>query len=440
MPIQFPRLGVARQAAQTAQSLGNSLQNLGQRALYLLKPAPLSPGDGTAMTRSVLPLNKTQAVQGQLTGPRMLVVDNPESFQKPGVLGSSINTIPGRGGGRVLFQGQGDVFALANNRTGKPQRFQVAVYNPSDKPMTVTYTGSVYSHHVTKTDGKIPSGYAEGRFGGPHAVVGRAHLEAVNGKNGYQTVTVTIPPRSSGVLVDQYQEAGGEVFARGNITARTPDGKPASFGTAVVAMPNRLNADQLKQLTDGTLPAAGVPSDYAPADKNRYGRPNGVTTGGGTFVGGRTIDVSKPGGDTADLVMATKIKNAGSTAEIARLTSVPGNLQGAGSAATQDDGNYGVSYQLDYTLNNPSKQDREVQVLLTSPRSKPDEKHGPLGGEMTLPLRINGNILNVRVDDRGDGVQIAKIKVPAGQTARVSIDFTNFGNNFPPAGIEFRSK
>jgi hypothetical protein len=149
-------------------------------------------------------------------------------------------------------------------------------------------------------------------------------------------VTVTIPPRSSGVLVDQYQEAGGEVFARGNITARTSDGKPA---------------------------------------------------------------------------------------------------QGAGTAATQDDGNYGVSYQLNYTLNNPSKQDREVQVLLTSPRSRPDEQHGPLGGEMTLPLRVNGNILNVRVDDRGDGVQIARIKVPAGQSSQVFIDLGADGRRRAPVAI-----
>jgi hypothetical protein len=111
-----------------------------------------------------MPLNKTKPVQGQFMGPRMLVVDNPESFQKPGVLGSTISATPGRGGERLLFQGQGDVFALANNRTGKPQRFQVAVYNPSDKPMTVTYSGTVYSQHVTKTDGKIPSGYAEGQI------------------------------------------------------------------------------------------------------------------------------------------------------------------------------------------------------------------------------------------------------------------------------------
>jgi hypothetical protein len=111
-----------------------------------------------------MPLNKTKPVQGQFMGPRMLVVDNPESFQKPGVLGSTISATPGRGGERLLFQGQGDVFALANNRTGKPQRFQVAVYNPSDKPMTVTYSGTVYSQHVTKTDGKIPSGYAEGEI------------------------------------------------------------------------------------------------------------------------------------------------------------------------------------------------------------------------------------------------------------------------------------
>jgi len=274
-----------------------------------------------------MPINKTKPVQGQFVGPRMLVVDTPESFQKPDVLGSTISATPGRGGERLLFQGQGDVFALANNRTGKPQRFQVAVYNPSDKPMTVTYSGTVYSQHVTKTDGKIPSGYAEGRFGGPHAIVGRAHLEAVNGRNGYQTTTVTIPPRSSGVLVDQYQEAGGEVFARGTLTARTPDGKPARFGTAVVAMPQKLDADQLRQLTAGALPAAGVPSDFAPADERRLGRPNGVTTGGGTFQGGRTLDISTPG-NTADLVMATRRKNAGSTAEVAKLTNVPGNLRG----------------------------------------------------------------------------------------------------------------
>jgi|GEM_PF-2976196 hypothetical protein len=124
--------------------------------------------------------------------------------------------------------------------------------------------------------------------------------------------------------------------------------------------------------------------------------------------------------------MATKRKNAdrqhrGGRQARQRARQPPG----AGTAATQDEGNFSVSYLLDYTLNNPSKQDREVQVLLTAPKAEPDEKHGSVGGEMTLPLRVNGNILNVRVDDRGDGVQIASIKVPAGQSAQVNIDFTN---------------
>jgi hypothetical protein len=97
----------------------------------------------------------------------------------------------------------------------------------------------------------------ETQSGGPHAIVGRAHLEAVACSS---TSTRRRAARCSRVAPS-----------------------PPAPGRQAGPLRQKLDADQLGQLTAGELPAAGVPSDFAPADERRLGRPTGVTTGGGTF-------------------------------------------------------------------------------------------------------------------------------------------------------------
>jgi peptidoglycan hydrolase-like protein with peptidoglycan-binding domain len=376
-------------------------------------------------------------VDGKLTGPALFITDNPESFSTPGVLGSTIARTPDRGDGRHTFDGGAQTFSLAQNRTGSPQRFSNVIHNPGTEPMTVKVSGTLYMPTTTKTDGRIPPSYAiDGGFRGPQAIASSSHAKAVPGQNGYFTKTVTVPPGKTVSLTDTYHPPGAEVFSRLTIDAKTAGGQAASFSLAVVSSPKSLAEADFQKLRAGTYAAAGKPENFAPAraEKGELGRPNGVVKEGSIFAGGRTVDVSSSS-QTGDMFMATRYKNAGSKAEIGQLSSVLGNLGGT-PAAKADEGNYGVSYALRYPLQNNSDVARNVEIRLTAP-STDGKPHHPTGGEMTTALKLNGNVVEARVNQRGEGTVIGTVVVPPHSTHDVTFDLTNFGNNFPPAGIEF---
>lgn len=406
-----------------------------------------------------------QPIAGRLGGAAFAIFDNPETFSKAGVLGSTLAPVAGRGSTEFSFQGAARNFVLAQNNTGQAQRFSVVVRNNSSEPLTFKTSGTQYVKGTTKTDGSIPAGYlndpvpAKGQpeFRGPQAIAAHSYLSAEPNKNGFIQKTIIVAPGKTAVLTDIYHEQGSEVFSLLDIKAATKDGKLGEFGVAAVSSPKSLKAADLSRISSGDYQAAGQEvrsanrrrgadkskpeTDFAPAraEKGEVGRPNGVIEKGSIFTGGRTIEVGGDGNRAeGDLILATRHKNAGSTAEIGQITSVLENPGKVGPASKLDDGNYGMTYKLNYMLTNSSAIPRQMQVLLTAPKIKGEATRNPDGGEITLPIKVNNEIVKARVDKRGEGRVLATVTVPAGGKINLPIEFTNFGNIFPPAGIEFR--
>ncbi|MEO1338219.1 MAG: hypothetical protein AAFV29_21420, partial [Myxococcota bacterium] len=205
-------------------------------------------------------------------------------------------------------------------------------------------------------------------------------------------------------------------------------------------------AADLQKLSNNTQ-AAGIPKDYYPAGDNAVGRPHGIIEGGQKFTGGRTIDLAS-GKRTGELIMATRFKNAGSTDEIGKLSPTGGVPEASHAKHPKvknprdpntSDGNYGTTYKLDYTLRNNTNKPMVTDVYFTAPRQA-NEKHVPTGGELTIPLQINGKPTPVRVNARGDGVMVASVKVPPNSSVPFNVEVTNVGNTVPPAGLEFRTR
>ena len=75
-------------------------------------------------------------------------------------------------------------------------------------------------------------------------------------------------------------------------------------------------------------------------------------------------------------------------------------------------------------------------VRLTAPHTT-GASHHPTGGEMTTAVKVNGTVVPARVDQRGSGTPLGTVVIPPGATQVVEFELSNFGNNFPPAGLEF---
>lgn len=399
-------------------------------------------GRGGAETKSILMEDKLKPLDAKMTGPDMLINDNPETFRKSGMLGSTMAPIPGRGDTSHTFVGSGRFFALAQNGTGKSQRNQVLIRNTFSKDLTFTIKGTVFVNKgITATDGRIDQRYQkDGGFQGPQAVAATSFLDAQPGKNGYLEKRVTIKAGDTEIVNNQYHEMGSEVFSLLEITASDAKG---TFTLGHVSSDKTLDEKGISDVAAGRYAAAGDPKsgkDYASAEGSKMGRPNGVITSGSVVTGGRVVPVSK-GSRDGDLVMSTDTRNSGGDRrEIAKIDKTLPNPAGLGPAATQNDGNYGLEYRLTYTLKNGSGQKVNTKVLLTSPRQGEKDALNPAGGAMTMPVEMNGKRIEVRVNSRGTGVILGTIPVEPGKEKEVNLRWVHMGNTFPPCGVEFQSE
>jgi Protein of unknown function (DUF3370) len=429
--------------------------------------------DPTASVKIKNPLSRSELQpvikSGSFAGSADLhIVDNPETFSKPGILGSTIAPVKGRNepgdtSNVYTFTGSARSYALSQNLTGANQVFSVVAKNETNKPITVTVQGSQYINGSTKKSpavSDVPSGYAKGKYGGPHAVAAESFIRGERNVN----KTIVIPPGAT-VVLSSLNLPQAEVFSLLDI--KTAD-KSDKFSLAVVASPKPLTKDQLKNLS--SIPGAGSltrevtqtnakkekvkvrVSEFAGADNNRLGRPNGVVKEGSVFTGGRNIEVGS-GTSQGDILLATRFKNNGQSdsgvisavlpnpAPKDQLLDVNNKPYLRGAAATINEGNYAATYRQNYTLSNNSQEEKTVQVIFSSPLANKDSTAPPpnsLGGAFTQPVKINGQIVRLRVEGPGEGQVVATIKVPPGGTVKLPIEFTNFGNTTPPIGIEFR--
>ena len=474
--------GVQKGIDQAGQSLGQmssqiqqGLQGLGASVLPKASTEKAEPAKVNALeiaatqteirdapAGSVIenPLNVQQlrAPQGSAKDSApMAIFDNPETIHTTGLIGSTIaDQQAGRSGKTGFdFDGEGRLYSLVNNRThdkgfggivggltGKLKNVEnsVVAYNPSDKPLTLELEGVMYSKSITKTDGKIHHEYQKnGDFRGPHAITASSYMAKDVGENGYIKKSVTIPPRSAAVVANVLQAPGGEAFTLLDFKA---DGK---FRLAQMVTDEPVNQEDLKRVVDGSYPTAGSPTradsekgDFIAAGPNELGRPNGVAPGS-VFRGGGEVTL-EPGRVHGEMFLSTRFKQAeDKSPDLLPLEAVAGNKGSVGEAARSNDGSFGMTYDLNYALNNPSDKARRVQVVLTAPGLANDGPYNPGGGMLTLPVKMDGEQHNLRVSKRHTGVVIGTVEVPPGTTKDLSLEFTNMGNLFPPAGIELRT-
>ena len=481
-PGQNLASGVQKGIDQAGQSLGQmssqiqqGLQGLGASVLPKASTEKAEPAKVNALeiaatqteirdapAGSVIenPLNVQQlrAPQGSAKDSApMAIFDNPETIHTTGLIGSTIaDQQAGRSGKTGFdFDGEGRLYSLVNNRThdkgfggivggltGKLKNVEnsVVAYNPSDKPLTLELEGVMYSKSITKTDGKIHHEYQKnGDFRGPHAITASSYMAKDVGENGYIKKSVTIPPRSAAVVANVLQAPGGEAFTLLDFKA---DGK---FRLAQMVTDEPVNQEDLKRVVDGSYPTAGSPTradsekgDFIAAGPNELGRPNGVAPGS-VFRGGGEVTL-EPGRVHGEMFLSTRFKQAeDKSPDLLPLEAVAGNKGSVGEAARSNDGSFGMTYDLNYALNNPSDKARRVQVVLTAPGLANDGPYNPGGGMLTLPVKMDGEQHNLRVSKRHTGVVIGTVEVPPGTTKDLSLEFTNMGNLFPPAGIELRT-
>jgi peptidoglycan hydrolase-like protein with peptidoglycan-binding domain len=406
------------------------------------------------IVKDVLGIRDLRAARGSSAGSApMAIFDNPETIHSLGVVGSTIAPLAGRAGDTVHdFDGKARVYSIVNNQTQNTLVSEarrrvgheklhnihnsVVVHNPTDKPLVLRVEGTVYSKSITRTDGRIPESYARnGAFRGPQGIAASSFMAKRVGENGYVKKALTIPPGGTRVISDVYQAPGGEVFTLLDLKAN------GRFRVAQVASEKQLNDDDLQKITRGTYATAGSgfriedrQSDFAGADDHRLGRPNGVV-GGSVFSGQERIDARQR---TGRLLMSTRHKQAPDGSDLQTLSKVPGNKGFVGAAATTNDGAYGMTYDLQYRLENAGRAPQRVRIVMTSPKHAYEGAFNPDGGMLTLPVRIAGVQKNLRVHARGTGVVVGEVEVPAGGGRDLRLELTNLGNIYPPVGIEFQ--
>ncbi len=441
----WDRMNKGRQVSDASTGQESSMAAVREDGRFPATQGSGNPGGATgrggAETTKILAEDQLKPLNAKMTGPDMLINDNPETFRKSGTLGSTMAPIPERGDTSHTFVGSGRFFALAQNGTGKAQRNQLLIRNTFSKDLTFTIKGTVFVNKgITPTDGRIDQRYKkDGGFQGPQAVAATSFLDAKPGKNGYLEKRVTIKAGDTEIVNNQYHEMGSEVFSLLEITTNDTKG---TFTLAHVSSDKTLDEKGIADVTTGRYAAAGDPKsgkDYASAEGSKMGRPNGVITSGSVVTGGRVVSVSK-GGREGDLVMSTDTRNSGGDQrEIAKISKTLPNPAGLGPAATQNDGNYGLEYRLSYTLKNGSSQKVNTKILLTSPKQAVKDALNPGGGAMTMPVEMNGKRIEVRINSRGTGVLLGTIPVEAGKEKEVNLRWVHMGNTFPPAGVEFQS-
>jgi len=406
------------------------------------------------IVNDVLGIRDLKAAKGTATGTApMAIFDNPETIHTLGLVGSTIAPLAGRSGNTVHdFDGKARLYSIVNNQTqntltssARRQLGQeklhnihnsVVVHNPTDKPLVIHIKGVVFSKSITRTDGRIPESYARnGAFRGPQGIAAASYMAGRPGENGYVKKALTIPPGATRVVSDVYQAPGGEVFTLLDMKAN------GRFRMAQVASEKQLNDKDLAAITKGTYATAGAgfrlkdrQSDFAGADKERLGRPNGVVAGS-VFSGSERVDVRER---TGRLLMSTRQKQALDGSDLQSLSKVPDNKGFVGAAATTNDGGYGMTYDLRYRLENPGRAPQRVRVVMSSPKHSYEGAFNPDGGMLTLPIRMDGVQKNLRVHARGTGVVVGELEIPPGGAHDLRLQLTNLGNIYPPVGIEFQ--
>ncbi|QSQ17812.1 hypothetical protein [Myxococcus landrumensis] len=266
-----------------------------------------------------------------------------------------------------------------------------------------------------------------------------SRLESVRlGTRGSFEGRLTVKPGATALVLEARHEKGGTLCALVNVTAVDAKGQVdpgARFRWATVSSPLSLTAEELAAIARGEHPLATSGDDESLLTVAAFPPLQGVLEAGSTFVGGRSLRLSR-GDVDGDLIMSMSRGHVGTAADVGVLTPTP--RSDATRTPRTCDGGRGVSYELAYTLENPAPEPCEVELLLTSPRLHPEEQFFPQAGVLNLAMKVDGQRVDVRVNQRGEGRVLAVLALPPEGRRQVRLEWTHVGGTFPPAGLEWR--
>ncbi|AKF85086.1 hypothetical protein MFUL124B02_09220 [Myxococcus fulvus 124B02] len=376
------------------------------------------------------------------------------------------------------------------------QRCSIVLRNTSGRPIHLRLAGVVFSKYLTpqfpanargepfnpdeqdalaedltglieSTSGKVPD--PEGLFfRGPHAVLAAGFIDArVDprpqdereaepllredldlsqlddvrlGTRGRIEAALTVQPGDTVLVLAARHEKGGTLQSLLDFTAVDAKGQldvGARFRLATVSSPLPLTPDELTSISRGEHPVASAGADAPETTAPAFPPHQGVLEAGSVFVGGRTVRLSA-GKRAGDLVMSMPGRHGGVWPDAAPL--MPTTREPEPRAPRTHEGARGVSYVLTYTLENTDAEPREVELLLTSPRRHPSEHFFPQAGVLQLAMKVDGERVDVRVNQRGDGRVLACFELPPEGRREVRLEWTHAGGTFPPAGLEWRMR
>ncbi|MFB7652981.1 MULTISPECIES: DUF3370 family protein [unclassified Streptomyces] len=319
---------------------------------------PAAPGP-TVPREALLPL------PGAMTGPEMVVSNNPETVTGAGWLTQHSRAGAARGGRARPLSGTFPLYLYHQNDTGGQAYLHVLISNPQASPVTVSMRGAAW----TNADKPLVQDPASRAGTGPcHATsldwltgATRTYLGTTSVAAGRAVQAARIP--MTGTILDGRFEitASGGVYV---YTVVTTDG---SATTAI-------NLSQ----TDSAWARGNIASQTA----TTYGRESGVYAGSQWRTGRVTIEAGPPGSHLGLAVNTTQ-------RQVATLDQTAPATAALTDSSQRSWGNYGARYDIDLALRNTGSTARTVDLTF--------------GSNVTGTQDVPGNTWNGAVAVREDG-------------------------------------
>ncbi len=364
-----------------------------------------------ADTNTALSVDHLKPLPGALDNRPLIASNNPEMFTSPGYLLRTSGPSGARGDISSTFDKGFDLYIHHLNKVKGVSAVNLVVIlrNPSARPVTVDLDGAL------QQTGDAKGGWGHGKegFGGPNAVAADGAMTR-DASKGHQSKKLVIAPGGSVRAVVHRVNHGAEIDGRFVVNS---DGPISCDLLAEARAADNQNPGMAEGHMASTAPGA-------------LGRASGVYQGANWTYRGGPIPIPEVGQASGYLVSGTKyqqkIQNQAPQAS-KRYTDSSQGVEGC----------YGVRYDLAFPLHNPGTSTRKVQVAFTAPL-KPGEKQPPSFHWMG-PVKVNGQVLRIRVNELGDGSILGTWEIPAGGTQNVHLEFLTPGDITAPEAIEVRT-
>ncbi|MFC9343925.1 DUF3370 family protein [Streptomyces sp. NPDC057020] len=356
--------------------------------------SPTAPGPTVA--RELL-----RQLPGAMSGPELVVSNNPETVTGPGWLMQHARTTSTRGGSARALSGTFPLYLYHQNNTGGTAWLHVLASNPGTSAVTVSARGSAW----TNADKPLVQDPSQRAGTGPCYATSE---DWATGSLRTYLSPVAVAPKTM-VQIARIPMTGSILDGLLEITASAG----VYTYTVVTTDGSTTTAINLSQ-TD----SAAAPGNIISQTATTYGREAGVYGGSAWSTGPTTVDVPATGSHLG-LALNTTVRQVAALDQTAPATAA------LSDSSQRSWGNYGARYSVDLDLRNPSSQSRTVRLVF--------------GSNVTGPTDVPGNTWNgavaVSVDGAAPQIQTVYVRPTAprntigtytlapGATRSVGLDF-----------------